>query len=488
MRLRLEIICLLAMVSACSKPVEMSAAGYADLTLWPPIENEPVESVMIAGVPAADIRTEADGSVTVLAQGSPNAGIQDISWTFGDGSTFTQRKAVEVIGREEPLLRRVVAIGASLTMGVQAGIPVRRGQLHAPTLQVAQALDAFHPIPLLIDPLFDPIEVDDFAGPPNCRAPNVNGHIASQVPQLVTRLAEKTGQATYNSALETPGLTVHNYAFGGATVGALADGVEPGRIDQRVTGGLIFGGDITFGGNPEGNQLDAIRELEPSLILNADFYGNDIIGAIVTPSGIRPANLTSESRLRNNIERVTADLASMGAEVFLPNLPDPTLLPTTWETAADEIDKTRAAAIARGDDPDEAEAAVQKDIERRLDIILDRWQAATEALETEAAKYDNVHVVDLAGLVESMRADGPTLNGQRISVDRLGGLLSTDDLHFSDTGYAIVAQALLDEIERVTGVSAEPIDLAAVHAGDPYREEALVERGLDLEACTFQNE
>ena len=52
-----------------------------------------------------------------------------------------------------------------------------------------------------------------------------------------------------------------------------------------------------------------------------------------------------------------------------------------------------------------------------------------------------------------------------LTVDRWGGLLSLDDLHLTDTGYALYAQKFIDAINAV-GTQIPPIDVDAVHAGD----------------------
>lgn len=471
-------------LGACAAPVEVPAGGYVEVVLPAPATTDGLADIRVADVPVAEFAVDADGAVTALVQGSPLRGKADVVYTYADGSEEVLRNAVEVIGSDEPVLERVVAVGASLTMGVQGGIPSRHGQLHAPTLQVAQALGAYHPMPLLIDPLLEPITASDLGPAPACEVPGVTGHIASQVPRLVTLLAAETGRATYEQARVTPGLTPYNVAVGGSNVSAIVDGVTPGQADELVTGGLVYGGDRIFGTRPEGNQLDMITDIGPTLILNTDFYGNDIIGAILSREVIDETLLTPEDELGANMDRVVEALAGTGAEVFLPTLPRPTLLPATAGATRKEIAAAREQALEDGEDPDAAEAATAADIEARIAVILDRWRFGEERLRSLADQYDNVHVVELAAETELLAQEPPTLAGEDLSLGKLGGLLSTDDLHFSDTGYAFTARVILRALEDELGVSYTPVDLEAVYRGDPYSAPALRTAGVDPADCT----
>jgi len=474
---------LVGLAAGCAAPIEVPASGYVDVTLPPPALSSEITGVLVAGVPAASIRTDESGEVTVLVQGSPERGRADVVYVHADGQEEVLKRAVEVVGSEDPVLDRVVAVGASLTMGVQGGIPLRHGQLHAPTLQVAQALGAYHPVPLLVDPLLEPIRPEDLGPAPACIVPDVAGNVASQVPGIINRFAQDDGEATYSDARVTPDLVVYNLGVGGSNVGSIVDGATPGALDESITGGMVYGGDDLFGRRPEGSQYELLLEIEPTVILNTDLYGNDIIGAILASGTIKPSRMTDADVLGQDIDRVTADLAATGAQVFLPTLPRPTLLPATEASRQAEIEQARQDAIDKGEDADAAAEATAADIDARLDVILERWAFANERLRTQVALYDNVHLVDLAAATEELGADPPVLDGEQLVLGKLGGLLSTDDLHFSDTGYAFVADVILERMEEELGVSATPIDLEAVYKGDPYSAKNLREAGVDPVDC-----
>ena len=137
---RSRMFLLLCALAACTAPVEVPAAGYVEVELPAVDAGTEIGRIVVAGVPVARFSVGSDGAVTALVQGSPNVGRGDVVYTLADGSTVEHRRAVEVVGSDDPLLQRVVAVGASLTMGVQGGTPVANGQLHAPSLQVAQAV------------------------------------------------------------------------------------------------------------------------------------------------------------------------------------------------------------------------------------------------------------------------------------------------------------------------------------------------------------
>ncbi len=65
-------------------------------------------------------------------------------------------------------------------------------------------------------------------------------------------------------------------------------------------------------------------------------------------------------------------------------------------------------------------------------------------------------------------SDGIELSdGRRLRGDFLGGLLSLDHTHFSDSGYAVMANVFLDAIEEATGVAVQRVDIGEVARHDP---------------------
>ena len=70
------------------------------------------------------------------------------------------------------------------------------------------------------------------------------------------------------------------------------------------------------------------------------------------------------------------------------------------------------------------------------------------------------------------------MGGDHLTIDPLHGLLSLDSMHFSDTGYAQLANGFIDEMNKVLGTRIPEVDAVAVHGQDPYSVQALRTAGL----------
>ena len=72
--------------------------------------------------------------------------------------------------------------------------------------------------------------------------------------------------------------------------------------------------------------------------------------------------------------------------------------------------------------------------------------------------------------------------GERFRAGRGGGRLGLDHTHFSDAGYAVMANVIIEEIAAVTGVRLPLVDLAPIAAADPRSPSALEAAGLSCPA------
>jgi hypothetical protein len=211
-----------------------------------------------------------------------------------------------------------------------------------------------------------------------------------------------------------------------------------------------------------------VDALEPTLVISTDLLGNDLILGIVDSADVDPSVVPAPEALRPDVRAIAARLAATGAEVFLANVPRPTLLPIAWEKRQRAIDRSREGAIAAGLDPDEAEATTAADLDAKLAELDALGDAYNAVLAEELAPYPNLHVVDLHRRVELLVATGLDVGGQRLEVKKFGGLLSTDGVHFGDVGYGMLADLFGDAIEAELRVEVPPVDLAALLAEDPY--------------------
>ena len=80
--------------------------------------------------------------------------------------------------------------------------------------------------------------------------------------------------------------------------------------------------------------------------------------------------------------------------------------------------------------------------------------------------------------VETIRTSGVRAGGELCTAARFGGLLSLDNLHFTDTGYAVLANLFIEAINAQLGAQIPLVDVDAVHADDPLTPSKLSAAGF----------
>ena len=75
------------------------------------------------------------------------------------------------------------------------------------------------------------------------------------------------------------------------------------------------------------------------------------------------------------------------------------------------------------------------------------------------------------------------MGDETLTISQYGGLVGLDGLHFTDTAYALIANAFIEKIEAVLGAEIPRLDLGAIWAQDRERPEALKAEGFDTSAC-----
>ncbi|MCO4745328.1 MAG: hypothetical protein KC912_11115 [Proteobacteria bacterium] len=437
-------------------------SGYFEVEAETSLE---VASVTVGGVPAIYLSQDGE-TVRFTVQGHAEAGEHDVVFTDAEGEETTLRGGF-TYAEGQPGFERMIAMGASLGQGVQGGTPTAHGQLHSPSRFISLGAGAYHPLPVLTPGLFPVITGAEVTAAPDCRPPDVVSFITSSAADVLGALNdEEENQIGFYLGREDPDIEVYNLSVGNTSVTTLLNGPNEDDIAQRFLARLVYDpyGDIA---DPVPySQLELAEGLEPTVIVVPDTYGNDLIGSILSNDVPSPGSLDDVEDLRAEMDDLIDALADMGAEVFLSNIPDATLLPATEHKAAN--------ARAKG--------WTEKQVAAALEEIRTIGEGYADALDASAARYDNVHVVDLKSTVEEVRANGLVVDGDTLSVDAYGGLLSADGVHFSDIGYAYEANAFMDAMELVMGVSLERVDLDAVYKTDLHAPQTLVDQGLD-EAC-----
>ncbi|MBT3221103.1 MAG: SGNH/GDSL hydrolase family protein [Proteobacteria bacterium] len=461
---------LLFLFFACSpteplvvEPATGPMSGYYAIRLETELD---VSSVEVAGLATYGMTKEA-GSIEVWVQGAKSSGPAEIVLETPEGPQVYE----DAFSYDEPLFAgfdSLAALGASLTQGVQGGVPTEHGQLHSPSRQIALEVGAFHPVPLLVEDLFLTIGPEHIGPPPECEIPDVAQHLASSAADVLAKINdEENDRIGFYLAREDPDITPYNVAVGDSNVADLVNGPSEAEFSQQFLAHLMYDpyGDIID--KVEASQLELVEALNPTVVISTDTFGNDLIGGIVRSEAVDPTLLTPLDEFEEALVELVERMAATNAEVFLSNMPRATLLPLTKIR--------RQAALERGETEEEVDA--------RLDEIEAMGDAYNAILAVEAAKFDNVHLVDLATEVATIEADGLQVGDQKLSVDKFDGLLSTDGIHFSDLGYAMIANLFIDKMNQVMDLDITEVDLVEVIEGDFHSPQALIDGGLDLDSC-----
>ncbi len=101
--------------------------------------------------------------------------------------------------------------------------------------------------------------------------------------------------------------------------------------------------------------------------------------------------------------------------------------------------------------------------------ILDARVASINAHIATLAERENVHLVDIAALFESVQRGEIQVGGRILrKTFGAGGLFSLDGVHPSHTGHALIANAFIERIASALQIVIPPVSLETVMAADPY--------------------
>jgi hypothetical protein len=432
-----------------ASPAHGSMFGNYDVTLTGDIAAlGDITSVTADGIAAYDVRagsgSSGSDSIVVTLQGSGAAGDVDIAITGAHGAAradFTYDAQVAKV----PLTW--VAFGASLTMGSESLGVNTHSQLHAVSALVATQAGVYLGMPLYADGILPGLQLSDFT--PDCVTTKSLTDFFSGLIKAVTD--PTTGLVDLRLGRVDPTLVPRDYAVaeshmddivngGDETVGLLERIVEepdapPSTILDRL--------DIS--------QIDRIVAADPDVGFSTDFLANDIDNTVLGADDLHLDAATPLATLTPLVMQATAKLGALHGQYFIANLPYLTFLPN--------VAVLRAQRIAAGSDTEASfDAKVQQ-----IDDLTDQFNAM---LVQAMAPYPNLHVVDFHSAVQAIRMTGITAGGELLTVAHFGGLLSLDDLHFTDTGYAYYANVFIDAINAQLGSQITHVDLDAVHATD----------------------
>jgi lysophospholipase L1-like esterase len=437
---------------------EVNASGTALDHLGDPL------TVTVGGIAAYDVNRPSTGVVAFTVQGAPKPGPATVEISGPSGNLNGK---FEYLPPVDGHLARLVGIGASLTMGMQSASLSVHSQTHGPVAQFAKAAGAYFSLPLVKDGLLPALEVSDF-DPNTCQLTG-GQTISSLITQkalatAVPQLEDANGVIHIDRARIDPYLTAQNVAIGGFRVTEVVNGgvglievvFENAVWDPFVNPADLF--------NPASQtMLQVAVGLDPTIVLNTDLFANDVDNVDLSGSSIPDLSaLTALTDVQAALGALIAQLDSTGADYFLATCPDVTVLPAY----AAKVQCLLAAGYSQA----EATGWVGSIQQRITDI--------NSALEAASSSHPKLHVVDLYTYVGNVWVNGADVGGTHLSPKPFGGLLSLDGLHFSDTGYALLAEQYVKAVNAALGTFIPDVDPVPVLAEDPFSVANLQAQGM----------
>lgn len=435
-------------VAMTASPDHGSMFGGLEVTLAVPELDQlgDLEEVTVGNVRALDPR-RVPGGIALRIQGSPAPGPAPIV-VRGTRATFRNETSFRFDPPASGVAPRWMAFGASLTHGAQSGGLDARGQSMSYAAQLARAAGVYLGLPLVVDGLVPPVRAEDVAK--DC---NVTVDYGRIVGGLLGHLWDpQAARYDLRKGRQDPTLSFQNLAIGGSTLQHVIEGGDGTvRILERVMQ-LPDGDPEDFGAPTPRSQLARIVAYDPDVLVSADLLANDLI-AVYGDDDVFLDRATDPAVIEARLGVIMKALGGLHGHAFIGTLIDLTALP--------RLRPMRASRIARGLDTEASFDAKVAGVRQRVD-------AYNAALARAAAPYPNVHLVDLGRSADVILKDGVDVGGVHLASRPFGGLLSFDQLHFSDTGYAVLAGFFARAIDAQLGTHIPEIDLGAVMAQDPF--------------------
>ena len=259
-------------------------------------------------------------------------------------------------------------------------------------------------------------------------------------------------------------------------------------------------------GNPGGTMIEQAVALKPTTTLIWIGNNDALIGAMV-------GNLTLMTPLSNfetSYKEILDKLSATNSTLITVNIPDVTNIP--FFTPATEVaslfgidlrdlrtrvgigprDYVRRSALPIIDDilsgklagplpemcPSPIYALPVEQVPCALTaqdaaIVQARVNAYNDAIRRQSDLHDAV-LMDAYGLVQDLSRKGYKLKHARLSTAYLGGLFSLDGIHPSNTGYAVMANFMIDELNHAFKLRIPEVSVQDVWDSDPLSQYATV--------------
>jgi hypothetical protein len=426
-------------------PDHAALFGQTDVTITGDLASlGDVDYFSIAGIQVVNARWTPT-SVTATVQGAPKPGRYDVVIRGSHGLTIQHGLFSYDPPATADMPLNWMAFGASFTQGTESnGIDPHTQRLGV-SGQIAKAAGIFLGLPLLNPQAAPPLQPSDFYS--DCtQIPDTGAGVTT-----LTAVTTSPGTGFFDLRYARLDWTLknRNVSVGGAKVNDVLNGVH-GAISLLAH--IVNDPDIDYSDAvaPETtSMIDRVEALDPDIGICTDLMGNDLDGAVVQPDDLDPTMITPLDEIAPLLQTMMARLGKLHGQYFIANMPSLTFVP--------HVVALRKALVDAGKDTTAFDAKAK--------AIDDATDAYNQALTDAMAPYPNLHIVDFKQYVADVKG-GVTVGGEHLTVDHWGGMISLDDLHLTDTGYALYAQKFLDAINAVAHTQIPPIDVDAVHAAD----------------------
>jgi hypothetical protein len=435
--------------------------GHVDVTLDGDFAKlGALKSVTVGGALALNV-VATSTRVTIRIQGAPSPGPASIS-LVGESGTRENRTAFTY----DPSVRGVpshwIAFGASLTEGIQSGGLDAHAQLSGWAAQLARVAGVFQAPPLVVDGAVPPLEPTDFVN--DCATTMDVGKVANALFATITDA--DAHQLDLRRARQDASLPTRNFAIGGAK---LADVLASPSGFQRILARIaeLPDGDPHEYTSPVTlSQLERIVREDADVGVSGDLLANDSDPAVTQTDDIHPELMTDVATVTTELETLMSALGKLHGDYFIANLIDLGKVPNVADV--------HARRVAAGVDTEATFDAKLANVRS----VIDAYNAA---LLAAAAPHPNVHVVDLASGTKVALA-GVKVGNETLTGAKFGGLVSLDHLHFTDTGYALVANVFVNAMDIIKGWAIPEVNVEAVHKTDALSPSALRAAGVHCAA------
>ena len=422
--------------------------------------------------------------ITGMTQGSSVSGYVDII-IIADGVKYIIKNGFKFNSNNYPEFVTMVSVGASYTHGwVNLGVK-KDFQLSSPFAQLAKHLGVYFPQSFIKDNILAGIQLESYKT--SCTLSSlVNPFLIKTFEAL--KLLDKEGKDKFflaNYRLD-PDIVPYNLGIGGNTIEDTVEGAGKGKMTVlTVFENLSYNPYVklldALVDPPQGSPFKYAMGLKPTILFSTDLIADDIL--YYAPMSITPTttNITSLKIIKEKLRKMFKQIDDNNSYAFIANLPVITVMPIF------RLFKEQYLYMGYS----------TQEVNRWEMNVKNIAAAYSIALTEEADKYNNIFIVDFRGMINKIDSNtefdygsfkigkGRVLIGDsELTMGFLGGLVSLDAIHLTKTGYALIANMFIEEINKRLGYNIEYIDMKKVLAQDPYSTSKIKEAGVNIERCT----